>query len=120
MKERGSEWSRGKAGEDRHAHYRALLGEQERSGQSLRAFAAARGLSAWTLYGWRRRLGQVKRELDASRGEELVPVELVGTEATGNGAGARLEVVIGARRILVPPEFDEGELERVIGVLERC
>ena len=42
---------------DRAAHYLGLLEEHEHRGGSLRSFAEARGLSVWTLYGWRRRLG---------------------------------------------------------------
>jgi hypothetical protein len=38
------------------AHYATLLASHATSGLSLRSFAARHGLSAWTLYGWRRRL----------------------------------------------------------------
>jgi hypothetical protein len=41
--------------------YRALLAEQEASSLSLRAFAAQRGLSQWTLYDWWRRLASESR-----------------------------------------------------------
>ena len=40
------------------AHYERLLAEQEASGLNLVEFARARGLSPWTLYGWRRKLGK--------------------------------------------------------------
>jgi hypothetical protein len=42
------------------AYYQQLLTEQESSGQSLRAFAGERGLSPWTLYGWRVKLGRAR------------------------------------------------------------
>ena len=52
----------------------------ERSGRSARAFAEEAGVSAWTLYQWRR---QEKREADGGRGAEFVRLD-----ATGIGAGA--------------------------------
>src|SRR5688572_33001372 len=62
-------------------YYRALLREQESSGQSLRSFARARGLSAWTLYGWRARLGRTRSRRSRAAGEiapDLVAVDVVG------------------------------------------
>lgn len=47
-------------------HYRALLAEQASSGLSVCQFAASRGLSAPTLYQWRRRPAGVEREPNSS------------------------------------------------------
>jgi hypothetical protein len=50
------------------AYWAGLLKEQESSGRSLRAFARERGLSPWTLYGWRGKLGRSSRR-PASKAE---------------------------------------------------
>src|SRR5262249_60142097 len=47
------------------ASYERLLAEQESSGLNLRAFARKHGLSPWTLYGWRRKLGRTRRRSGA-------------------------------------------------------
>jgi len=62
------------------AYYRGLLSEQESSGQSLRSFARDRGLSAWTLYGWRQRLGWTRTRrarASVSSMPDLVAVDVV-------------------------------------------
>jgi hypothetical protein len=63
------------------AYYRGLLAEQEASGRSVRAFAAERGLSPWTLYGWRGKLGRSRRRSSAkgaSKEPGFVAVDVVG------------------------------------------
>ena len=52
------------------AHYERLLTEQESSGRSLRAFARERGLSPWTLYGWRAKLGRSRRRARTEAAQE--------------------------------------------------
>jgi len=84
---------------DRAGHYLGLLEEHEHHGGSLRSFAEARGLSVWTLYGWRRRLGLTRpRATTSSSG--LVAVDIVNDRpASRTAAGEQLEVQGTHRRI---------------------
>jgi hypothetical protein len=110
------------------ARWRRLIAEQRRSGQSVREFAEEKGVSAWSLYGWRSRLGIVRcpkgRERKAARCREvaaeaeLVPVDVVGGEPDGVvGSQPLLEVEIGDVRVRVPRGFDAEELGRLVSVL---
>lgn len=107
--------------------WRRLLAEHERSGLSVRQFAEERGVSAWSLYGWRHRLG-LSRHREVRRGRrrgkkdgaaELVPVQVVGA-AADPGAEARggfdVELREGAR-IHVPAGFQSEDLVRLLAVL---
>jgi hypothetical protein len=76
-------------GWERETYYQELLAEQEASGLSVRAFAAKRGLSPWTLYGWRGKLGRSRRHKGAGRGggkgSGFIAVDVVGgTSSTGD------------------------------------
>ena len=101
------------------AYYRGLLGEQEASGQSLRSFARERGLSAWTLYGWRSRLGRARaRRPSAARGVEpgLVAVDVV------DGSTLReIEVVLAdGLRVRVPHSTSLERLVAMVQALRSC
>jgi hypothetical protein len=107
--------------------WRRLLAEQEGSGLSVRQFAEERGLSAWSMYGWRQRLGLSRRRSGprqqhrskASGAGEIVPVQLVdATEAPScaPASGFYVELRDGAR-IHVPPGFQSAELARLLAVL---
>lgn len=102
------------------ARWRRLIEEQERSGESVRAFAAARGLSAWSLYGWRSRLSRRPRSDPQAR--SLVPVEVVEAEGADAGHGAvGIEILVGGRTVVrVPRGFDPAELVRVLEAVKRA
>lgn len=94
------------------ARWRSLILAQQRSGSSVREFAAARGISAVTFYWWRRRLRQ--------REGDLVAVQVVDRAMKPAGHGSGFELRIGdAMTLQIPPGFDEAELRRVVQVL-RC
>lgn len=98
------------------AWYRALLERQAESGLSVTDFAASAGVSAWTLYDWRRRLAG--RDGDRDAAPRMVEVAVVPTPApTGTGIRVRLR---SGHRLDVRPGFDDHELRRLIGVLESC
>lgn len=102
------------------ARWRRLIEEQERSGLSVREFAARRGLSAWSLYGWRSRLGRGRRTRAPSRA--LVPVDVLDTErvAPPPNQASGIEIFVGERALVrVPHGFDAAELERVLGAVKR-
>lgn len=102
--------------EDLAAWYRAVLERQAESGLSVTDFAASAGVSAWTLYDWRRRLAG--SDGDRGAAPRLVEVTVVPTPApTGTGIRVRLR---SGHRLDVRAGFDDHELRRLIGVLESC
>ena len=90
--------------------WRALISAQERSGQSVREFAGARGLAAGTLYWWRSRL--------RDRGD-LVRVAVVDPAAADDPPDASFELQLGDIVLRIPAGFDERELRRLLQAL-RC
>ena len=80
-------------------------------------FAEDVGVSAATLYSWRRRLREAEEESEA---RELIEVEI--TEAGGEiRPGASIVLTVDGRlRIDLASNFDDGALERLLGVLSRC
>lgn len=94
---------------------RQVLAEQRASGLSVAAFARERGLSAWTLYEWRRRLG-------AAQSEPVAKPELVQVMVTPSASRAStIAVELGAGlRVHVPSGFDAAELRRLLEVLASC
>ena len=102
-------------GEDLVAWYRAALELQADSGLSMPEFASRAGVSAWTLYDWRRRLAAPSVG-DAS--PRLVEVEVVPSAPSG---GMHLTVFLHSdHRIEVPADLDVSGLRRLIGALESC
>lgn len=106
-------------------HWRALIAEQEQSGQSVRQFAEDKGLSAWSMYRWRRRLGLSKRRgrRDVGAGNEaeteLVAVDVISSgRLVSSGDEGFLVVEVGAdMRVQVRRGFDEAELSRLLTVM---
>jgi transposase-like protein len=104
----------------RSDHYAALLSEQERSGQSVRAFALARGLSPLTLYGWRRKLGRTRRRGGAVNGG-LVAVDVVEHQPVLAETSRGFEVLLAnGSRVRVPLDFEAGRLAELLTVLRTC
>lgn len=107
--------SRGRS--DLTEYYRALLEEQEQSELSVTEFAEEVGVSAATLYSWRRRL--------AESGEDREGGDLIEVQVTGDGdvlqRGASIVLMVDSRlRIELEADFDGGALERLLSVLSRC
>jgi transposase-like protein len=96
------------------SRWRALIAEQERSGESVAGFASSRGLCAATIYWWRSRL----RRQAQSDVPDLVPIEIT-TGAPPLSESFELELVSG-RRLRVPASFDADALARLILVAERA
>jgi hypothetical protein len=104
-------------------YYRRLLKEQEESGQSLRAFAAQRGLSQWTLYGWRVKLGRTRARrgtrqpspLDAGPG--FVAVDVV----DGVPGAPSIEVALSdGLRVRMPRDTTVARLVELVRALRSC
>lgn len=119
--------------------YRELVADQEQSGLTLRAFAAARGMPAGTLSSWRHQLKKRDAAARASRRQEatkssFVPVSVVGAGAVANPAAAQptpsmraavapvvYEVSLGRGRVLrVPADFDEARVAALVRAVTAC
>lgn len=114
-------------------YWRRLIAEQERSGKTAREFAEERGLSPWSLYGWRSRLGRGRRRSGGTAGaggrrgsakeraQALVAVEVTGADGGGGSRseGFELELEDGVR-VHVPRGFDAEELSRLLAAVRSC
>jgi hypothetical protein len=94
----------------------ALVKEHAASGQSQRAFCAARGIGQSTLRYWRRRLGEETQGGAGNAGARLVPVRVCHEEPSSGGSGLTLVVGDGVR-IEVAPTFDPATLKRVLAAV---
>ena len=104
-------------GTEREVHYASLLDEQEASGLSVAAFAEETGLSAATLYSWRRRLG---RATSRDNGVALLEVRVDDDGEVDETLGRMIVAIADGTRIELDADFDEAALERLLGVLDRC
>jgi hypothetical protein len=104
--------------------YRKLLDEWARSGLSLRAFGAKRGIPEGSLSSWRHTLkvrdaerAKAKRSLAA----QFVPVNVVGAAPeAGQGRGG-YEIVLGGDRVLrLPADFDGARVAALVKAMASC
>jgi len=101
------------------ARWRALVREQESSGESVKEFARTRGLSAASLYWWRSVLG--RRSRSKPKGIRFAQLTLQhSSEPAVHGAGIpAFELTLGSgHRLRVPSSFDPESLRRLLSVLE--
>lgn len=90
------------------------------SGLDAARFAAREGVRPERLRWWRWHLGFGPRAKRSSAPPQFVEVVLAGVAEQKAAAreGSELEVLIGERRVLVRPGFDEQSLRRLLAVLE--
>ena len=103
--------------------YEAALADQESSDLSVAEYAGKIGVTAATLYIWRRRLASESCRQPQGDACGLVRVEVRrdAQRPAPDSDPEPLVVRVGRRRsIAVPPRFDADELARVIEVLETC
>lgn len=100
------------------AWYSAALETQRTSGLSVAAYATQLGVSAPTLYQWRRRLDPAGEERDAK--PRLLEVTTARPATSPSRRILLVRVNQGRRSIAVPAGFDDAELRRLIKVLESC
>jgi transposase-like protein len=95
----------------REQFWRTTLAAWEKSGQSIRAFCASRGVSQPSFYAWRRRLRERTQPRPAARcGPTLVPLRVV--------PDAVLEVVLPAGVVVrVPAGADAAAVARLVAAL---
>jgi hypothetical protein len=123
--------ARGQRDRAKELHWRRHLAAWRRSGQSVRGYCAAEGLSEASFYAWRRVLAERDRHGDTQAKEAatgsaaggaapaevspFVPVRLV-AEAP---SAAAVEVVLrGGRVVRVAAGFAATTLRQVVAVLE--
>ena len=124
-------------------HWRQLLRQQKRSGQTIRDFCRQRQLSEPSFYAWRREIAKRDRERRPSSSSQPRPTRRLGRRQTGaeptrrlaniatprfvpvvldaesaQGAAGLIEILLsGDRRIRVTPGFDPATLSQVLAVL---
>lgn len=107
---------------ERAAWYASALEAQASSGTSMTEFEAKIGVTAVTLYPWKRRLStrvESPSEPSATRPSGLIQVALDGSVAAD--APAMFIVRLSSERsVEVPQDFDAEALEQLLGILEAC
>lgn len=101
------------------AWYSWILEQQAESGLTVTDYAARVGVSAWTLYVWRRRLCAVRSSNPSTERPKLIEVTAK-RSALPATEGLLVRIGDGRRSVVVPCGFDAGELRRLLEVLESC
>lgn len=108
MSERGAElW----------AKWRALVSEQQASGQSVAAFCHARGMTSSQMFAWKKRL----REAEKAEFVEVrvAPQKKPHDPGTRPERGGTIEIrFVRGCSLVVEPGFDADHLRALLGILE--
>ena len=96
--------------------WRALVGEQEQSGQSVAAFCRERGLRSGQFFAWKKRLRD--REVAKFVAVSVAPVADAMKPALGVPSGAIEVRLASGRSLVVEPGFDAHHLRALLLVLE--
>lgn len=98
------------------AKWRAVVGEQEQSGQSAAAFCRERGLRSGQFFAWKKRL----RDREAAKfvAVSVAPVAEARKPALGVPSGAIEVRLASGRSLVVEPGFDAHHLRALLLVLE--
>ena len=111
----------GQPSEKVEARWRALIAEQQASGQSVAAFCRERGLRDGPFYEW-------KKRLRPSEAEPFVAVQIAAVETTvmplplpvAPVSSVPMEIRLRhGRSLLVAPDFEAAPLLRLLRVLEQ-
>lgn len=99
--------------------WRDLIEQQERSGQSVASFCAARSINESSLYAWKRKLRQGETPSVAAASFVEARVAERPARPLANGASGVVEVRLrGGRRVRVGRGFDRDLLIEVVSALE--
>ncbi len=102
---------------DLESHYSQLLASHASSGLSLRRFAALHGVSAWTLYGWRRRLSS-KSTITPIAEPQLIAVDVTRAQP---GSASTYEIALpGGACLRLPRDFEACRVAELLEVLRPC
>lgn len=103
------------------AWYAEALAEQAASGLSMAAFAEELGVTATTLYHWKRRLAEENSTAPASRARRGGLIEVaINDEVPTAGPDGFVVRLKQERCVEVPRDFEASALQRLIEVLEAC
>jgi hypothetical protein len=95
-------------------YWRGMVERWQRSGQTIRAFCDARGLSEPSFYAWKRTIAERDQRQEAADMPAFLPVRVA-----PSAASPTLEVVVGPGRVIrVPSDFDADMLRRLLAVLQ--
>ncbi len=106
--------------QDLAAHYSRLLTKQAASPLTMREFAALHGVSACTLYSWRRRLAALDDGSESTTGK-FVAVDVVGSAREPDSTPVGYEVLLtNGVRLRVPPGFTASRVAELLEVIRSC
>jgi len=107
---------------ERAAWYGMALEGQAGSGLSMAAYATRSGVTAATLYRWKKRLGGPagsRVEARAAQSNGLIEVAIKNCPSSGTPENFLVRLSPG-RSIEVPQDFNTAALEQLLGILEAC
>jgi len=99
---------------DREQFWSDLIGRQQRSGQSIREFCDAEGVSQPSFFSWRKRL----RAQNGQPQSRFLPVQIEMPRSLTSGGRIEIQLTDGIT-VRVEPGFDAQALRDVLAVLER-
>jgi transposase len=105
------------AGAGKETFWRQMVRQWRHSGQSIRVFCRARGLTEASFYAWRRSIAQRDQQADPGPGRGVRPPLFVPVQLS-TVTGAPLEVVLERGLVVrVPAGFDASTLRQLLAVL---
>jgi hypothetical protein len=104
-----------KYSKDRVEEIREHLAELSRRGVPVAQYAAEIGVSAWTVYTWKKRFGsgRTRKRRDVARRADLV-------EVSRRAPADAIEIQLGPVTVRVPAGVDADDLRRVLEVARSC
>lgn len=113
----------GNRSEQRRRGWQREIERWQRSGESIRAFCARRGLSEPSFYSWRRRLGagpSPKRSGASSSRPAFAEVQLA-AEGEANGVDDSIDLTLPTgERLRIGPAVEPAHLQRVLSALREA
>ena len=89
-------------------YWKNRIEKWQKSGKSMAQFCRDENLSYWTFRDWK---GRFKKDTEKSK-SGLVKLDI--SNNLGKGKSSPIEVCVGPSRILVPIDFDETHLLRIV------
>ena len=105
------------ATDGREQFWRERLRRQQCSGQGVREFCQAAGVSVPSFYWWRREVRIRDARRRGTNRPQFVPVQITPKPPTGTAIGVEV-VLAGGRSIRVGSGFDADHLRAVLAALE--
>lgn len=105
-------------GDSAEARWRVLVDAQRASGMTVKAFCAARGIAASSLFAWRRRLAEPTSSSTPAF-VEVSPPSVLPAQPSLESSSIELELRAGGRRVLILRRgFDPALLREALAALE--